>query len=141
MYLTENTPASFKSHNNVISSNYQQYSGEISEFPCKKRQRSRANTSKSHLFLLFWHTNFLIRSLNFYIGDVTKWWNLSSGSSTNGYNRKTQPELGPLAKTRHSILSNHAILSPPASCPSLLYIYPGKIVISWYLHNKVQCRI
>jgi len=56
MHFTENTPESFKSYNNVISPHCQQYSGGISGFSRKKRKRSWANTSKSHFFLLFWHT-------------------------------------------------------------------------------------
>jgi hypothetical protein len=34
--LHQNTPASFKSHNNVISSHFQRYSGGISESSRKK---------------------------------------------------------------------------------------------------------
>jgi hypothetical protein len=60
MYFTENTPASFKSYNNVISSHYQQYSGRIGKSSHKKRQRSLSKTSKSDFLLLFWHTTIVL---------------------------------------------------------------------------------
>jgi len=51
-----NTPARLRSHNNAISSKYQQYSGRISKFSYNKTPIELSKYVKKHFFLLFWRT-------------------------------------------------------------------------------------